>query len=1324
MSATGKSLLVPIRVEALVIDDKVIATALPTDEGVMGEVLPGDGKWSPKQVNYAHTLKRHGAATPEPFFGAERKFKARETTHLVLGADSNALPKNADRGVYVRWVLPPALRHAAKDLAYPPIPDQWLVVRMARRMEAETEVQCEAWFIDSSVVSDDGPATTIARSAKEGQAKRIAANLGQAVNLRDYSPETFANRQRVTLTATGHGDAHSPTFATSLMENRHCLSLHDSLAELRTDGALPKDLVISYAVTGWFRESAKDPLVRMAPQMPQRKSFTLDGLFHFDLDRGDISPRLRRAFLAQDISLGHDARVTQLEKGTRWSIVCPSSDLAFLAQMTSDVVEVNADPGGSLLAALDLVLPGQETTLDLQGRACVFHGMTAFVNYWHGDTYKGPMLGYPGAPDAHGAARGDRPPLKIGMGHAAGDALVALVANGKSASKTGSAAWKALEAIMHHHTSELADGWDQSAWLDRVHQNWFRPIEGGKRWTIIAKARRPGLDPANEDKSAQIKATEAQRQALRKLNADQAELDRMVADRQAYQQAFHAHWQRLCRAKNQAIFAEEEALQALTAPIQDLAKRIAQLRAATEGQVHQLGADLRDHRLLLQEEPAPRYWMPSDPVVMIQNYGNRSLQNLPTPLPCRLETDFVTEAGLAIDGGAPQKFQAQPMDLPGLDTLLSQVGHGHALGNLLAESRLFESLVTALAKATLPENGAFRYAQDWEAWRVRTQSPFTQPDAEATRDRVRFFAKNKELTATHALIRVWGQQPWSPLYLDWEVTWRPYPDEPGKGCDIQGWAFGQVDYEPQGQPPQNGHTLRGRSPMTPVNMRLLNEPLATLRALLRGRLEGDQAAGDANLHKVAELLSDLAVWWDQDLKEIESGGLMGQALTGLQQHFLGRDLRLPRMHPDPELPWNHDPESPFNDAKAAPFLANHAQDPSPLMAPPSLQHQVPFSMLRGGSLTIEALWLIDDFGQWADLLGGSSAGKSSGAVINPHAAWPKDRFGSHLVVPPRIVQPTRLQFRFAGDDPGEPHNPIRGWVFYNYLDQALAVCDAKGRLLGELAVVDHAAGPTVRWSNLSAEAQAPEAMLEAWLQPLKQPAYLGAFLDFLDHAMARIRPAEQALGGGFIGRPLALVEAQIGLDLFGHEWTDPAATAATSSGLGECQWPVRLGDAAPEDGLLGYYQTGTFTALTPAHGKLPPGLLPTETQYITQDDSSILRVGIGRFGKLTLLMDPLGSVTARCGLLPSKDIRLDEHQIKEAFAQFELSFQVGPILTTGDVLSLPTPPDDGATWLFHEHWQSEAAAIEPWTGAAQNRFTRTRSHGGRLILRKLDATSK
>src|SRR6185369_5690368 len=470
---------------------------------------------------------------------------------------------------------------------------------------------------------------------------------------------------------------------------------------------------------------------------------------------------------------------------------------------------------------------------------------------------------------------------------------------------------------------------------------------------------------------------------------------------------------------------------------------------------------------------------------------------------------------------------------------------------------------------------------------------------------------------------------------------------------------------------------------------------------------------------VVEILKQYKDVWSNTLADLSGAGLMGQALSGLHQSLIRRDVTLPRVMPDPKRPWVFRKRLKDLELEVGRLLDTSVEGSLAVerLAPPALRttrDELPFSMVRAGAIVLDELWLVDDFGQWADLLGlTTSQSTSSGQVFNPRMRWHEDP--KFVAMPPRVIQPARLNFRFTAaenslveSDCDPALSPICGWICYNPLDETLVLCDRAGRLEGELVITTQQNAFRVDWDRGArgvALADIRDLSLRAFAKSLvetkltEKPRLLD-LLALIDRALERIRPAAARREGALFGRPLALVSAQMGLELFGKSWTDPRKTPvpaplekAGDATLNALLVPVRLGCAHnTEDGLVGYYKAGDYGRIVPT--ELAKRFEPTG--YIADSESAAVRVGFGPPEHLTLLMDPWGSVQAASGVVPAKSITLAQVDLDKTLAQMEASFRIGPLLLQSDRLALPTPAGDKGRWSFSGPLTNNlAAALAP-----------------------------
>lgn len=1266
--SNGKHLLVPVRVQALVIDDIVVERKAILKLNEQRRVA-NDGKWSRAKQDYRLLTNALGVPGPKPFFGATRTAWGKpDADQLVLADKAPALPLMEDRGVYLHWVLPQGLRHSYKpnSLDFPALPDQWLIVRFCRRKD-EQKPTLKSWFLDGGLLAKDGEANLLVATGNKYEPRRA----GKVVPLEAFKPEEFAGERSI-ITAVGNSYTGSPTFTANVAENRNVLSWHDDLGDLREPqgtGKVPKDVALTYLLLGWYRAAQDEPFASLPAQLTKENS-------------------------------NAPADALDVLKALGW--------------------KVNAKG---------------ETAAEIRERRCLFHGMVAHVNYWNPETHMGTMLGYPGSPSVEGVL-GSAPPLfKVGVGNSAEDALVSLVSSEYSGKRDAPNLWKALEAVIYRQPESLVGeaaperehvgSWNAAPRDHAVHQNWFSAHEAGKVWSIRPRPVREGTfpaDPAATAAQTDVKPTPAQLAALKQLNETQSATDAAGRELSSLQQDLYARWWKICEKTRRDRFPN---VKDDVADCEALAVRIRKLRADRDTllgqlQTRQTTAAKLPEELELHSDSAPRFWTPADPFVVIKNCGVPTKHHLPNPLPCRLPEQLVNTAEVKVDGET-KKLDAPDAAVAQLAILAQRLSSGRdeILKGLLEEASLVEQSVSDLVARSLATEETLASADQWQRWTKRLVQDLTHDGSSSNvpRDQLRFRNPNAPDVPPKLLAELWVRQPWSPLFIDWKIKWRPTENKlPDLGPV---WRLNEYDYAPKDREalPTDGTSISGRSMLSPVDGRIFDEPLKTLRELLRKVSDEERQKGlnPAFPAVVTEILSRYKNVWDGALDELRQAGMMGQSLFGFHQALLGRDVTLPRVTPDPARPWVAGNAS-FRDAVVEALLEPPAQGgpAGERLAPPSPAGPVPdFTPLRAGAFELEELWLVDDFGQWADLLQGTSAGGSAMQVFNPRARWHDDRF--NVAMPPRVVQPARLNFRFTetkdeGPDVSESNaalDPVCGWIFYNALDRALALCDRHGRISGELVFVEESGRFLVEWEGAPGFADIdsirnPElrAFAKSFIETTRtEKPRLQELLELIDRALERIRPAAERRDAALFGRPLALVSAHVGLELFGKAWTDPRGkdpkrrpTAQTPEDTGDplldaLSVRVILGcEHNTEDGLVGYFKARDFKRIVPA--QLSKGL--NASDYLAHPEQDAVRVGFGTPEPLMLLMDAWGSVQAATGLVPAKSITLQHAELDKTLARMEASFRVGPVLLQQGRLALPTPVGDRGRWHFRGPSTGEA----------------------------------
>ena len=1261
--ANAEHLLVPVRAQALVVDDIVIAKRGTLKIGPQNYVT-NDGKWSPVAQDYRLLVNSLTAPGPRPFYGASRDYDGTPASQLLFSSRSDALPEEKDRGVYLHWVLPSGLRHSYEtgSLDFPALPDQWLITRFCRQGSgSNAKLQTKAWFVDSGLVLDTDDPTNLLFASDD---KYEARSVGKVVALDEFDPADFRG-ERTTITATGNQQTSSPTFTAYVAENRNILSWHDDLGDLRAPlntGKIPKDTVLSYQVLGWYHNEKNEPLTALRVKLAEAKPTDPPSA----------------------------AKIIEL---LGWSIASSSP------------------------------LPD-----DLLKRRCLFHGMVSYINYWNSGTYQGPILGYPDAPAVEGVMDTTKPSFKVGVGNSAEDALVSLV-SGEYSEEEKPNLWKALEAVLYRQTESLIGGWNTAPRDHAVHQNWFSALDAGKIWSIRPRARQESMFPTDPDATAEqaaTKPTSEQLTKLKQLNDAQAEADAFGRELGALQQDLYARWWKLAersrREPRAGLIEESNHCLALSGRLSTLRTR----RERSLGSLPTLRKELEDmlpkEKLELYADAAPRFYTPADPVIIVKNCGLPTKHQFPRPLSCRLPDQIVTAAEVEV------AKQAKPFsNVAGVSEIADAASKhfksrsenlANLLKDLLNEASLVEQAVSDLADRTLPSGKKFNSARDWREWTeklVKVMSWDGKPKS-LLPDRIQFGKPGALDVAPHRLTELWVRQPWSPLFLDWQITWFPTTKSDKDFGPV--WQMGEHDFQQLDKkpPPKDGFTVQGRTLLSPIDGRIFDKPIEMLRELLKGNPKGEESSADFP-EAVAEILSRYEEVWDETLGELASAGMMGQALTGLHQALLRRDSTLPHVMPDPARPWIEKEKFQNIETEAGRLLGIPGESPlvGERLAPPApATTEMPFTMLRGGALRIDELWLVDDFGQWVDLLGATPSRTSSGQVLHPRVRWHNSP--NIIAMPPRVVQPARLNFRFTPADKGSSESgsdpalsPVCGWMFYNPLDQVLVLCDREGQLAGELVITKEQSGYRINWErgaggvaideihNSSLEGFARSLITALPPNPATPNPRILDLLNLIDSVLARIRPAAARRDAALFGRPLALVSATLGLELFGKAWTDPRQKPAEASpqstgdaALDALQVRVNLGCLRnTEDGLIGYFKDDDYSRIVPT--QLPEKIKPAG--YIANPKDDAVRVGFGEPKPLILLMDPWGSVQAAAGLVPAKTITLAQAELDRTLAQMEASFRVGPVLLQAGRLALPTPAGDKGRWNFCGPLTDNAAAV-------------------------------
>lgn len=228
--------------------------------------------------------------------------------------------------------------------------------------------------------------------------------------------------------------------------------------------------------------------------------------------------------------------------------------------------------------------------------------------------------------------------------------------------------------------------------------------------------------------------------------------------------------------------------------------------------------------------------------------------------------------------------------------------------------------------------------------------------------------------------------------------------------------------------------------------------------------------------------------------------------------------------------------------------------------------------------------------------------------------------------------------------------------------------------------------------------------------------FLSQYIATIEDALNNIQPERSMQQQGLTmlaGRPVAMVRAKLSLELQGlpainQKWeafrNDLNTNSRTTDGFTHIKFPVRLGEYRQlNDGLVGYWlEDHNSEGVTYLNNKFySPGSDVLDNQWIESQFNSaegpinFLHSIEDAPQFISMLMDPLGSVHATVGILPNKEISIPENAYTKAMSAIEMTFLTAPILTDHDKIQIPLPKDENFTWSWLERTQYQPE--ESWS---------------------------
>lgn len=932
--------------------------------------------------------------------------------------------------------------------------------------------------------------------------------------------------------------------------------------------------------------------------------------------------------------------------------------------------------------------------------------------------------------------------LDVAVGNSGAEALAAMVAHQGDMAADHDTEYL-LNAVQRGLFTQLHNDTGKVAKLDlTLHQSEFSSEAGGTVWALKpCAASHFGSDSGDASHDTPTLAAPLA-SALERLNLAQAAYDKANFDIASLRRQVFNDWYRIQLLANGTtpINAPNIDIQAVQSLADDAVDAVKKLQTSTGNLEYTRAQDVDTPLVqgpycagtlaqavvdaysalaaptvyLLQRTPAPRFWLPNDPVVLLrgadvgptERFGAAAPNGLNGYLPCRLSGQ--TSASLAYGDAAT--LDALDITSGKSYARLPPAVAGDAL-DLLAEAMCLDSrFAQRLAGALCAKDGQLKQAEvasDLAALCLAADAGTLATAAVCA----------SGISAYPPARSNWTGTPWNPLFLRWQLVYSPLA---GKPVPTQDWQFDPklivAHHTLNGDAielqmcPDAAPTMQAAiSGITP----LAHGALANLQAAIDAVLKGDPAP-DKQLVDIREHLQDLP--------------LLSQALGGFHRALNGQFQNL---QVNLCIAFQDDP---FTDRCAAAVVDfNDAAPVSDDSDSVRADWDSLFAPVRTGLLSLGDLSIYDSFGQVRKVVPASCAWS--------HALQTDD---GRIVLPPRLSQPARLLFRWLGAgtstvqmNPMPDTSPICGWVIPNHIDDGLMVFDAAGVPLGELCLVGKPQLLTWRPAPTDGGAViAPQtdpgqerALIAGSIaDPVLRGFALGMFdggagyfasmLAAIDRAISTILPAagpQDPAIALLMRRALALSCAQVALDLKGivspdQSWealqSDTTAQAAPSQrqtrAFGAVTFPLRLGDLSQtDDGLVGYFSlAGTANDFASFYS---PAVTEDGDGIVNSDRTTLFVTPGGPALTIAMLHDPRAQVHATSAILPVNAIALPSEQYAAALDSLAVYFYAGPLLMSASGAPLQLPKLNSFAWAWRQaidgRWQQRL-----WTGVCDDRM--------------------
>ncbi|MDR3336143.1 MAG: hypothetical protein LBT16_02965 [Treponema sp.] len=880
------------------------------------------------------------------------------------------------------------------------------------------------------------------------------------------------------------------------------------------------------------------------------------------------------------------------------------------------------------LPALAWKYAGTETLPDT---VCC-HGLVRGVDWQGPDQY------YPtGAP---------KDTVDVSIGNTSAEALSALLQD-KLSDIPGLE--RILTALQYNHLHDMDDAGNSDALIDleyTLHGKQFTPEEGRHIWTLRRLAEGGGQKDLTTEEALDFS----------RLNTLQDEYDSLLETADSLREQIYFAWWKYVLA-NDDPFAEgrktvrdarflkkfyleksklsdpedyRKQIQGYLDQLSGIDDKTKQNQTEITDIVQKLTAALESKNLTLQKQRGERYYAPNPPVLVLSGAGVKRAfkQGFQSDndglLPCR--EDCIAFIDLCI---GDRKISITAEEVCALFSPARQ-SLPEIVELLLAEAVMLDDTFAGVLSVSAFKKALVQYTDTTLQDTIKTTQKL-QAELSAS-DKAPFGIGNN----------IW-RQPWSPLLMEWSVDIYPARSKTNPDDSFTKFTLEEIDFDP-------GETGTSTEPFLTIQGATLISPhgVINLSAMLQQLIKdyGAEGAYYASLQRALE-----------SIKNMEA---LSQGLDGFNDALLMRD-KIPFLPLYDDSP-NAETEKMLTAMNSR--IKNHGYLTSPRIG----QDGSVFFPIRGGTMKLGKLWIVDSFGQVKD-------------IAHPAVRTAETMRGKtgDILLRPRFLQPCAIEMEWISAanvlaaDPAA--SPIFGYILASFLDGAIQIHDASGIFLGFVQKSDKGA----KWMPPPGSRQEADTIqndhLRSFVQGLlgdDNPA-LDELLKCLDRSFAAMSPTGQTEFMQLcFGRVLALVRARV--NVYGKGISPQAQlwnTGSENNGFNEAEFHISLGDSrCLQDGLAGFYVEDVNTD---AYKQFHTCVQNTGCHTYVSEASFITHCLKDAPAILTLLMDPAGYVSLRTGFLPELRVVLPGQFYEEAVQRMEMMFRAAPLINRMDAFAVNVP---------------------------------------------------